>query len=1027
MALPVDIGHGLQARAGIGRAGAYRAGYFTVNVIIVIASVDRTGLVEMASLSITLNLNATPDTASFLIRPGAGVLPQAGQRVMIALGSADNILFGGQIKSLTREYLNLATGIQQHLRVDCIGGTMWTDRRIALVSYGSASATFIATDIIANFMPGFTSHSVAPNLPTIDQFPITNEQPSSALQRLTNLIDGGYFDDGRYDIHLFGVAGDQGPTAGTPPQPLILHGGSPRTSSPPSLKAFALTSDLSQVRTRVIVDGKSTTTPIGTPAAGQQLVINAAVPVDYLVVGGGGAGGQDPNAAAGGGAGGVVTGSYTTQAASWAIVVGAGGANTGNDGQPSNWGGFIGHGGGGGAGRDNVANGSTINGRPGGSGGGGTYYNGTAGAGTSGEGNNGGAGEPAGAAVTGDLFIVGGGGAGGTSIAGGGGGGGGGFGIWNPALAIGSYPIVIGAGGTAPGNDGAGSSALGFSRLGGGGGGNANTAGRPGGCGGGGNGQGQPGGAGSQGFGGGTGDFTVSGNTGGGGGGCGAAGGPSGGSGQGGVGGAGVLWGASGTQLYYGGGGGGRGSASLGTGGIGGGGAGGVAGTDGYGGGGGSNANGGAGVVIIGYPDNTLIATGGTITHVGGKTIHTFTASGTFTISVTSGSGGGGGGQGGPGADGTAPGKGGKGGDGFTSAISGGNLVYGGGGGGSGTQINGTGGAGGGGAAGGPGLTNTGGGGGAGAHGGSGIVILSYPDGKLSATGGTITHVGGRTIHTFTANDTFTVSTVTVPVPPSPITDLPLADASQIDPNPGTVRIGVTVFSYLRTSGPVITAGTNPQGSTLTTAAAPLDTVLNVANASSVFTATPGWVQVGGQYLRFTGVTATQLTGIPSPGYGGITSPISSGTNVAWVGALVIGSTPVLISPAVPVGAAVTQRVVLEDTAAEAALAAIEGGDGIHEHYLQDGRLSLAGARARATAELTDFKAALASAAWTTYDMNALRGRTQAITLDEGSFSLVIVRCTITFPIKNSPPRRVCEASTIRTAALLDAVVTSTE
>jgi hypothetical protein len=60
------------------------------------------------------------------------------------------------------------------------------------------------------------------------------------------------------------------------------------------------------------------------------------------------------------------------------------------------------------------------------------------------------------------------------------------------------------------------------------------------------------------------------------------------------------------------------------------------------------------------------------------------------------------------------------------------------------------------------GTVNTGGGGGggpeysdAGATGGSGIVILRYL-GTQRGTGGTITSVGGYTIHTFTSSGTFT-------------------------------------------------------------------------------------------------------------------------------------------------------------------------------------------------------------------------------------------------------------------------------
>jgi hypothetical protein len=44
--------------------------------------------------------------------------------------------------------------------------------------------------------------------------------------------------------------------------------------------------------------------------------------------------------------------------------------------------------------------------------------------------------------------------------------------------------------------------------------------------------------------------------------------------------------------------------------------------------------------------------------------------------------------------------------------------------------------------------------------GGSGIVILSYPTGTLTATGGTITTSGGNTIHTFTSSGTFQITRI---------------------------------------------------------------------------------------------------------------------------------------------------------------------------------------------------------------------------------------------------------------------------
>jgi hypothetical protein len=124
----------------------------------------------------------------------------------------------------------------------------------------------------------------------------------------------------------------------------------------------------------------------------------------------------------------------------------------------------------------------------------------------------------------------------------------------------------------------------------------------------------------------------------------------------GGFGGPGLPFNISGNLAYYGGGGGGThlGSAGItnyGIGGTGGGGTGGISpsphnsairnsssGVDGTGGGGGghlySNLGGGAGgsgIVIVRYPGPQK-AIGGTVTSVGGDTIHTFTTSGTFTF-----------------------------------------------------------------------------------------------------------------------------------------------------------------------------------------------------------------------------------------------------------------------------------------------------------------------------------------------------------------------------------------------------------
>lgn len=231
-------------------------------------------------------------------------------------------------------------------------------------------------------------------------------------------------------------------------------------------------------------------------------------------------------------------------------------------------------------------------------------------------------------------------------------------------VSVGSaYPITIGAGGTGAlsntsGGKGASTIFDTTTSIGGGGGGAGFNTGGGGGAsdlagasGGGGDitSSSGVGGIASTGQNGGAGNITSNGGGGGGGGSTGVGGAAS--NHVGGNGGAGTASSITGSSVTYAGGGGGGVSTGgvAGTGGAGGGGAGGVgtgsgtAGTAnrGAGGGGGgvggtagNGGDGGTGVVIISYPTANMTATGGSITTSGSNTIHTFTTSGTFTVTA---------------------------------------------------------------------------------------------------------------------------------------------------------------------------------------------------------------------------------------------------------------------------------------------------------------------------------------------------------------------------------------------------------
>lgn len=259
-----------------------------------------------------------------------------------------------------------------------------------------------------------------------------------------------------------------------------------------------------------------------------------------------------------------------------------------------------------------------------------------------------------------DYLVVGGGGGGGGAISGESGGGGAGSVLASTGpISVGVYAIDVGSGGAggqagSAGTSGGNSSIQGFvTANGGGGGGSGGTTafnGLAGGSGGGGGTDGTTAGTG--------GSASAGGNVGGaaretatmaggGGGGAGSAGGNAA-AGNGGDGGVGISSSITGESKVYGNGGGGSRNTAAGSGGFGGGHgatsttvAGNGNANTGAGGGGGcgsgsgnvtAGGNGGSGIVVIAYTTNTLYATGGTVTYIGNKTVHTFLESGTFTV-----------------------------------------------------------------------------------------------------------------------------------------------------------------------------------------------------------------------------------------------------------------------------------------------------------------------------------------------------------------------------------------------------------
>jgi hypothetical protein len=236
----------------------------------------------------------------------------------------------------------------------------------------------------------------------------------------------------------------------------------------------------------------------------------------------------------------------------------------------------------------------------------------------------------------------------------------------------------------------------------------------------------------------------------------------------------------------------------------------------------------------------------------------------------------------------------------------------------------------------------------------------------------------------------------------------PIADnvtTTVLDGNPDSA-LSATVPPTADTSGLQ-----QPQGQV--TAGA---TVIPVAGTAP-FAPTGGYAVVGNgeQVIRYTGVTAGSLTGIPASGPGALRATVAYNASITVSPALtgVSGIARALID-----GEEIYLLVVRDDAAAQAALAAIEGGDGIIEHFVQDRRLSAAGATVTADAELALFATPEIRVTYTTRDPLTRTGKLVAINLPAptnlvGSFLIQRVQLS-RFHVPALAPLRTVQASSTR-------------
>jgi hypothetical protein len=186
--------------------------------------------------------------------------------------------------------------------------------------------------------------------------------------------------------------------------------------------------------------------------------------------------------------------------------------------------------------------------------------------------------------------------------------------------------------------------------------------------------------------------------------------------------------------------------------------------------------------------------------------------------------------------------------------------------------------------------------------------------------------------------------------------------------------------------------------------------------STAPFRGAGGWVTLpGGQTIRYTGISGSNLTGVPTEGPGSITTAVIYGAPAVPTPMLVGASG--LTKPLLK-GASIHLWVQRDHLLAQAEHAARTGGDGVVEYLLVDMRRGLASLTARCDAELELFARPLVEVNYATRDLKTKSGKLVTIDLSSPSIheTLTIQEVTITEIdiVPGLAPRFTVKASSVR-------------
>lgn len=250
-------------------------------------------------------------------------------------------------------------------------------------------------------------------------------------------------------------------------------------------------------------------------------------------------------------------------------------------------------------------------------------------------------------------------------------------------------------------------------------------------------------------------------------------------------------------------------------------------------------------------------------------------------------------------------------------------------------------------------------------------------------------------------------------------TAAPLRLLTTIADNTTTTWLDAAADAVLGATAPAVdTSGlTQPQGNVLAGS-----TSLVVASIGA-FPAS-GWAVIGNgqQVIRYTSVSGNVLGGIPASGAGAILATIAFNSTVTSAPVLtgIPASGAGRIRYPILKGSDVNIWIQVDDLGAQLARAALLGGDGVQEDYLQDRRLAKPEATARALTILALKREPVVTVHYTSRDLNTRAGRTVVVNLGAPyamfAVPLLIQSVTQSFALSRTRilPLYAVEASSVR-------------